>query len=77
MLNFKRSQQKRGVVLDAQKIIKKLGENGVSKYRIAKTLKISWNSIRMWERGVFYPRKRNLEALSTLYMQVISCQKNS
>lgn len=38
-----------------------------SKYRIAKELGIPWNTLQMWYKGVFTPRKKNMENLLTMH----------
>lgn len=30
-------------------------ELGLSKYALAKILKVSWNTVHLWERGVYKP----------------------
>ena len=42
-------------------------EKQISKYRLAKILGVSWNTIYLWERGVFKPKKiyqKKLEELN-------------
>ena len=41
------------------KIIRQLLEKGYSKYRIAKELKVSWNTVRRWELGTYKPHEEH------------------
>lgn len=43
-----------------------LSEKQISKYRLAKILNVSWNTIQMWHRGVFEANrvhKKNIKKL--------------
>lgn len=53
--------------LDIVKIIKQLNKKGVSKYRIAKLMKVSWNAVDMWSRGVWQPSEGNKIKMNDLF----------
>lgn len=38
----------------------------MSKYRLAKTMKVSWNTIHLWEKGIYKPSFVHLEKLLNL-----------
>lgn len=47
-------------------IIKKLRQKGMTKYRIAKEVGVTWQTVNMWEKDVFIPKadkQSKLEAL--------------
>jgi len=48
-------------------MIKKLTEAGVSKYYIAKALKVSWQTVHAWSRGWWKPRGKNALKLKKMY----------
>jgi len=39
----------------------------MKKADIARMVGVSWCTVRLWERGVFQPRKKTKEKLMTLY----------
>ena len=49
--------------------IKELLGRGWTKYRIAKTLEVSWNTVHLWGRGEHEATKASLEKLETLLNQ--------
>ena len=46
--------------------IKRLRELGHTKWRIAKTIGVSWQTVNMWEREIFKPRDSNSEKLDNM-----------
>lgn len=38
-------------------------KEGLSKYAFAKKLKVSWQAVHMWERGVWQPNEKNKELI--------------
>ena len=40
-------------------LVQELLAKGYSKYRIAKEVKVSWNTVRRWELGTLTPREDN------------------
>ena len=44
-----------------------LKAKGYSKYRIAKECHVSWNTVHMWDRGIFTPSVKNQEKLRLLW----------
>lgn len=51
---------------EAQELIKKLREQGVTKYRMAKVTGTAWQSIHAYERGMYSPRPDKLALLQSL-----------
>jgi predicted transcriptional regulator len=47
-------------------IIKQLIDSGLSRYRIAKLMDVSYNTVIMWEYNMFQPRKVNMDKLEKL-----------
>ncbi len=47
-------------------IITQLQKNGVSKYRIAKTLNVHWATVHRWSREVHQPKEANIQKLQEL-----------
>lgn len=50
----------------AETKIKELLKKGWTKYRLAKILKVSWNTVHLWERGKHEATKASVEKLETL-----------
>jgi DNA-binding transcriptional regulator YiaG len=50
----------------ASELISRLKKAGISKYRIAHKLNVSWNTVHMWDRNVWIPRPEKLKKLSEL-----------
>jgi len=50
----------------AEEIIKRVTAVGVTKYQIAKTCDVTWQTVHMWSRGVFKPNKDRFEKLKNL-----------
>lgn len=46
--------------------IKELLQKGWTKYRLAKILRVSWNTVHLWERGEHEATKTSMEKLETL-----------
>jgi DNA-binding XRE family transcriptional regulator len=51
--------------LDSSRIIKELKKK-MSKYKIAQKLDVTWQTIHMWEKGVFKPREDKMKILLKL-----------
>ena len=49
-----------------QEFISALRKKGLSKWRISKELSVSWQTIHMWEKGVFQATKNNIQRLEEL-----------
>lgn len=47
--------------------IERLKEQGFTKWKIAKELGVSWQTIHMWEKGVFKPTDEKLKQLKELF----------
>ena len=47
-------------------IVKQLKDKGFTKWKISKSIGVSWQTINMWEKEVFKPTKDNLEKLNSL-----------
>ncbi len=58
--------------MEANQIIEDLIQHGITKWKISKELNVSWNTLRMWQRGVFKPSTKNLENLKNFYAQQLS-----
>lgn len=41
-------------------------KHGFSKYRIAKLVGVSWNTVSFWYKGIFSPNKEHLAALQRI-----------
>ena len=50
----------------AQKIIKGLLDKGMTKWKISKTVGVSWRTVRFWEQGFMTPNEENLKKLIQL-----------
>lgn len=50
----------------AEELLARLRADGWTKYRIAKTLGISWNTVHLWERGKHEATEGSLEKLEAL-----------
>lgn len=44
-------------------LVKKLQAQGYSKWRIAKEINVSWQTVNLWSRGVFQPTPQHYEVL--------------
>jgi len=53
--------------MTAKEMIDALIAGGCSKYSVAKKLGVSWNIVRLWQRGVFKPSEKNLSHLKEIY----------
>lgn len=53
---------------DTKDLLNLLKIKGLSKYRIAKELKVSWQTVHAWERGFFSPSSERKEKLMELYL---------
>ena len=42
-------------------IIATLKKNGVTKWRISKLMNVSWQTVHMWDRGMFEPKPEKIE----------------
>ena len=51
---------------ETQELLSQLTKSGMTKWKISKELHISWNTVRLWERGIFNPRPEKLEVLKKL-----------
>ena len=52
---------------DTQTLVKKiLDEKKISKYRLAKMMKVKWNTVRLWQRGVFQANDIHYEKLTEI-----------
>jgi hypothetical protein len=49
-------------------LVVELLEMGLSKYRIAKSCKVHWNTVNAWARGYFEPSEKNKYALTDLLL---------
>lgn len=47
--------------------IKKLIDSGMTKYAIAKELDVAWNTVHLWEHGMWKPTKQNAEKVKELW----------
>ena len=47
-------------------IIKLLKEKGISKWRIAKEIGVTWQTVHMWEKEIFKPSDDKMEKLTSL-----------
>ena len=47
-------------------LIKRLQEKGYSKWRIAKDLCVSWQTVNLWAKGVFQPTPSHYEVLQQM-----------
>ena len=47
-------------------LIKKLQQQGFSKWRIAKEINVSWQTVNLWAKGVFQPTQVHYEVLRRL-----------
>ena len=53
---------------DAQAMLKEiLVERKISKYRLAKELLISWNTLHYWMKGFWKPKEENMVKILALY----------
>ena len=52
--------------MSTKSIIKKLKEKGFTKWEISKRLNVHWNTVNMWEKGVFNPSAEKIEKLNKL-----------
>jgi len=52
--------------MKAPEIITKLRKQGITKYQIAKECGVKWQTVHMWEKGVFEPREKHRERLQKL-----------
>ena len=41
----------------------------ITKYRISKTLGVSWNTVHFWYRGVYKPDEAHLQKIVKLYKE--------
>jgi predicted transcriptional regulator len=49
-------------------IVKELVDNkGFSKYKIAKLVGVSWNTVSFWHKGVFWPKEEHQKKLEDIY----------
>lgn len=51
---------------DGRHLIKKLQDQGYSKWRIAKEINVSWQTVNLWSKGVFQPTPQHYEVLRQL-----------
>ena len=49
--------------------VKRLRSLGVTKWRIAKELRVSWQTVHCWERGLFQPNATHQRELTELIEQ--------
>lgn len=49
-----------------KEMIDELLRRGVSKYKIAKKVGVSWNTVQLWHKGIYQPRVEHLEKLKEL-----------
>ena len=47
-------------------LIKKLRKQGMTKYKIAKEVGVTWQTVNMWEKEVFRPKQDKLDKLQAL-----------
>ena len=47
-------------------LIKKLRSKGITKYKIAKEVGVTWQTVNMWEKDVFIPKADKLVKLEEL-----------
>ena len=52
-----------------QETILDLKSHGYSKYKMAKELNVSWQTIHMWHKGMFVPAKDKMDKLINLLEQ--------
>jgi len=46
-----------------------LHKKGISKYRIAKELNVSWNTVSLWIKGVYKPTSKHQRRLNEKFRQ--------
>lgn len=51
--------------MDSSNLIKELKKH-MSKYKIASELNVSWQTVHMWEKGVFKPSEDKMQILISL-----------
>ncbi len=51
---------------NVQTIVNSLISKGWTKWRIAKTLKVSWRTVLMWQKGTTTPNEENFKNLENL-----------
>lgn len=49
--------------MEIQDLIQKLKEQGMTKWKISKEVHVSWQTVHMWDRGVFSPSSEKMEKL--------------
>ena len=49
-----------------ENLILRLKEKGLSKWKIAKKVGVSWQTVHMWEKGTFKPKGVRLKSLNSL-----------
>lgn len=47
-------------------MVSDLLKTGISKYRIAKEVGVSWNTVNLWSKGVWKPSTEHQEAIKCL-----------
>ena len=47
-------------------LIKKLRKQGLTKYKIAQAVGVTWQTVNMWEKEVFSPKPDKLKKLEEL-----------
>lgn len=52
--------------ISARSLIEKLRERNVSKWRIAKEINVSWQTVNLWDKGTFNPTSKHYEVLRRL-----------
>ena len=50
--------------------LKELLRLGVTKYRVSKTLGVSWNAVHLWSRDVFKPSPENAKKLEEMLNEI-------
>lgn len=48
-------------------LIKKLKAKGITKYKIAKVVGVTWQTVNMWDKEVFEPKKDKIQKLKEFY----------
>ena len=52
-------------------LVHELKKQGLSKWRIAKMLGVSWNTVYIWDREFFHPSDKNAKKLKDLLKKIL------
>ena len=55
--------------------IEELLKRGFSKYKIAKEIGVSWNTVQLWSKKIYSPKSEHLEKIKELLREQNEVQK--